>query len=216
MVNLQVHALHIIVEIALRHTALVLVQQLVVTDKVLNHVQQIDVETVLASVDIEKDVVDIVIHSLLTHAQQTDVKIVHVTLDIEQAVVEIVIHSIMIRALKMDAVIVVVRQVLVMAVLEIVTLRKIKLVVQMVVDNAHLINIYVMVIGMIMMYFSVWQIVILRGILLVVLTIVVTVHLDMEQLHVVLMDVMDRFKSHVLRMDAVIVRQHIIQNLALL
>ena len=38
-----------------------------------------------------------------------------------------------------------------------------------------------------------------------VLTIVVTVHLDMEQLHVVLMAVMDRIKSHVLRMDAVIV-----------
>ena len=68
---------------------------------------------------------------------------------------EIVIHSIMIHALKMDAVIVAVRQVLVMAVLEIVILREIKLVVQMVVDNAHLINIYVMVIGMIMMYFSV-------------------------------------------------------------
>ena len=173
IINLQVHALHIIVEIALQDTDLVLVQQLVVTDKVLNraqqtgaeiatvtqailpdvvvividrvvgHVLQIDVETVLASVDIEKDVVGIVIHSLLTHAQQTAVKIVHVTLDIEQVAVEIVIHSIMIHALKMDAVIVAVRQVLVMAVVQNVTLRKIKLVVQMVVDNVTLINIYV-------------------------------------------------------------------------
>ena len=54
---------------------------------------------------------------------------------------EIVIHSIMMRALKMDAVIVVVRQVLVMAVLEIVILRSSYLVEQMVVDNAHLMNI---------------------------------------------------------------------------
>lgn len=49
-----------------------------------------------------------------------------------------------------------------------------------------------------------------------VLTIVVTVHLDMEQLHVVLMAVMDRIKSPVLRMDVEIVHQHTIQNLALL
>ena len=131
------HALHIIVEIALRHTALVLVQQLVVTDKAPKHVLQIDVETVLVIVDIEKDVVDIVIHSLLIHAQQTDVKIVHVILDIEQVAVEIVIHSIRIRALKMDAVIVAVRQVLVMAVLETAMLRSHYFVVRMVVDNVR-------------------------------------------------------------------------------
>lgn len=182
----QIHALPMVAVTVRLHTDIHHVQQLVVMDKVLKHAQQtgvaivvviqviipdvvvividrvvghvlqIDVETVLASVDIEKDVVDIVIHSLLIHAQQTDVKIVHVTLDIEQVAVEIVIHSIMIRALKMDAVIVVVRQVLVMAVLEIVILRKIKLVVQMVVDNAHLIKLHVGLILVILMYYSVW------------------------------------------------------------
>lgn len=176
----QIHALPTVAVTVRLHTDIHHVQQLVVMDKVLNraqqtgaaiatviqailpdvvvividrvvgHVLQIDVETVLASVDIEKDVVGIVIHRLLTHAQQTAVKIVHVTLDIEQVAVEIVIHSIMIRALKMDAVIVAVRQVLVMAVLEIVILREIKLVVQTVVDNATLIDIYVVLIVMVM------------------------------------------------------------------
>lgn len=65
-------------------------------------------------------------------------------------------------------------------------------------------------------YQYVWKIAILRLTSLALLMGAETVHLDMEQLHVVLMDVMDRFKSHVLQMDVEIVHQHTIQNLALL
>lgn len=49
-----------------------------------------------------------------------------------------------------------------------------------------------------------------------VLIIVVIVLQLMEQLHVVLMAVMDRFKSRVLRMDAVIVPLDMVQHLAIL
>ena len=49
------------------------------------------------------------------------------------------------------------------------------------------------------------NIAILRALRLAVVTFVVIVHQHMEQLHVVLMAVMDRIKSHVLQMDVVIV-----------
>lgn len=88
---------------------------------------------------------------VVVHVQQMDAEIAPATEVIQQDVVEIVIRSIMIRALKMDAVIVAVRQVLVMAVLEIVILRSRYLVVQMVVDNAHLIKLHVGLILVILM-----------------------------------------------------------------
>ena len=52
--------------------------------------------------------------------------------------------------------------------------------------------------------------------MLVVLTIVVIALQLMEQLNVVLMAATDRVQSHVQQMDVVIVRQLMVQNLALL